>query len=59
MLAVGPTGLIVVPVVALLVFGPRKLPDPARSLGGGMREFKNSVTGADSDELPYADAPKP
>jgi sec-independent protein translocase protein TatA len=37
--------LIVVLVIALLVFGPKRLPDLGRSLGGGMREFKNSVTG--------------
>jgi sec-independent protein translocase protein TatA len=37
--------LIVVLIVALLVFGPKRLPDLGRSLGGGMREFKNSVTG--------------
>jgi hypothetical protein len=30
-----------------------------RSLRGAMREFKNSVIGADSDELPYAGAPRP
>ena len=42
---IGPMELIVVLIVALLVFGPKKLPDLGRSLGGGMREFKNSVTG--------------
>ena len=54
--------LIVVLVIALLVFGPKKLPDLGRSLGGGMREFKNSITahgdGRDRDELPAADAAK-
>ncbi|HEY7454889.1 MAG TPA: twin-arginine translocase TatA/TatE family subunit [Thermoleophilaceae bacterium] len=39
--------LIVVLVIALIVFGPKKLPDLGRSLGGGMREFKDSLTGAD------------
>ena len=42
---VGPMELIVVLVVALIVFGPKKLPELGKSLGGGMREFKNSVTG--------------
>lgn len=56
---IGPMELIVVLVVALLIFGPRKLPDLGRSLGGGMREFKKSVTGADREELPRADEPKP
>jgi sec-independent protein translocase protein TatA len=58
MLGIGPMELIVVLVVALVIFGPKKLPDLGRSLGGGMREFKNSVTGADSEELPRGDAPK-
>jgi sec-independent protein translocase protein TatA len=48
--------LIVVLVIALIVFGPKKLPDLGRSLGGGMREFKNSITGGgDRDELPAPD----
>ena len=58
MFGIGPTELIVVLVVALLVFGPKRLPDIGRSLGSGMREFKESVTGADRDELPNADVPE-
>ncbi len=42
--------LIVVLVIALIVFGPKKLPDLGRSLGGGMREFKDSVTGKSKDQ---------
>ena len=41
---IGPMELIVVLVIALVVFGPKKLPDLGRSLGSGMREFKNSIT---------------
>jgi sec-independent protein translocase protein TatA len=53
---IGPMELIVVLVIALIVFGPKKLPDLGRSLGSGMREFKHSVTGAgDREELPAAD----
>jgi sec-independent protein translocase protein TatA len=56
---IGPMELIVVLVIALLVFGPKKLPDLGRSIGGGMREFKNSVTGAgdndEREELPAAE----
>jgi sec-independent protein translocase protein TatA len=51
---VGPVELIILVVVLLLVFGSRKLPEIGRSLGGGMREFKNSVTG--KDEQPSIDA---
>ena len=44
---IGITGLIVILIVALLVFGPKRLPEIGRSLGRGMREFKDSVTGQD------------
>ena len=49
---IGPTEIIIVLVVVLLIFGPKRLPDLGRSLGGGMREFKDSITGKDKDELP-------
>jgi sec-independent protein translocase protein TatA len=47
---VGITGLIVILIVALLVFGPKRLPEIGRSLGKGMREFKDSITGSSHDE---------
>ena len=52
--SIGPMELIVVLVLALLVFGPKRLPDAGRSLGRGMREFKESITGRDEPavELP-------
>jgi sec-independent protein translocase protein TatA len=50
MMGIGPMELIVVLVVALVIFGPKRLPDLGRSLGGGMREFKNSVTGSDQGD---------
>jgi sec-independent protein translocase protein TatA len=40
----------IVLVIALLVFGPKRLPELGRSLGHGMREFKDSITGSGSDE---------
>jgi sec-independent protein translocase protein TatA len=57
MFGIGPSELIVVLVVVLLIFGPKRLPDLGRSLGRGMREFKESVTGADRDGLANADVP--
>lgn len=46
---IGPLEIVIVLVVVLLIFGPKRLPDLGRSLGSGMREFKDSVTGKDSD----------
>ena len=43
----GPTELIIVLVIVLLIFGPKRLPGLGRSLGSGMREFKDSITGKD------------
>ena len=54
---IGIAGLIVILIVALLVFGPKRLPEIGRSLGKGMREFKDSITGADDKpELPQHSA---
>jgi sec-independent protein translocase protein TatA len=47
---VGIAGLIVILIVALLIFGPKRLPEIGRSLGKGMREFKDSITGDSSEE---------
>jgi sec-independent protein translocase protein TatA len=41
--------LIVLLLVLLLIFGPKRLPEMGRSLGKGMREFKDSVTGKDNE----------
>ena len=40
----------IVLVIALLVFGPKRLPELGSSLGRGMREFKDSITGNDEDD---------
>jgi len=48
---VGPLEILLVLIVVLVVFGPKKLPDLGHSLGKGIREFKGSVTG-ENDEPP-------
>ena len=48
----GPTELIVILVVALVIFGPKKLPELGKSLGGGMKSFKDSVSGNDAADEP-------
>lgn len=50
---VGPMELAIVLIIALIVLGPKRLPEVGRSLGKGMREFKDSVagiTGQDEDD---------
>ena len=47
---VGGPELIIILVIALLVLGPKKLPEVGRSVGKGMREFKESLSGNDSDD---------
>jgi sec-independent protein translocase protein TatA len=61
---IGPLELVVILVVVLLLFGAKRLPELGKSLGSGMREFKDSVTGKDSDdkaptELEAGDPPQP
>jgi sec-independent protein translocase protein TatA len=46
---IGPLELIIVLVIVLVIFGPKRLPGLGRSLGRGLREFKDSVTGKDRD----------
>ena len=47
---IGPTELIIVLVIVLLIFGPKRLPSLGRQLGSGMREFKDSITGRGSSD---------
>ena len=44
------TDLIIVLVIILLIFGPKRLPGLGKQLGQGMREFKESITGQSKDE---------
>jgi len=55
--APGPLEMMVILVVALLVLGPQRLPEVARSVGKGMRELKDSLAGiGDDDRDDYAEA---
>jgi sec-independent protein translocase protein TatA len=57
---IGPMELLVVLVIALVVLGPKKLPEVGRAIGNGMREFRDSIAGNrhddedDDDELAVA-----
>jgi sec-independent protein translocase protein TatA len=61
---IGVPELLIVLVIALIVLGPKKLPEVGRSLGKGMREFKDSISGMtdhddDVDEQTGLPAPEP
>ena len=47
---IGPLEIIVVLIIALIVFGPKRLPELGSSLGRGIREFRSTVTGDKSDD---------
>jgi sec-independent protein translocase protein TatA len=52
--SIGFPELLVILVIALIVLGPKKLPEAGRAMGKGMREFKDSLSGVndDNDERP-------
>lgn len=56
---IGPLEIIIVLIIALIVFGPKRLPELGSSLGRGIREFRNTVTGDkshDDDDEPEVKA---
>jgi sec-independent protein translocase protein TatA len=53
--APGPLELLVILAVALIVLGPARLPEAARSVGRGMRELKESLQNDPDEDDPYAD----
>lgn len=53
---IGPLEIAIVLIIALLVFGPKRLPELGKSLGKGIREFKGSITGEHDDEKPDEEA---
>ena len=48
---IGPMEIAIVLIIALIVFGPSKLPELGKSAGKGFREFKDSVTGRDDEPV--------
>ena len=47
---IGPMEVVLVLVIALIILGPKKLPEAGRSIGKGMREFKDSIQGVTKDD---------
>ncbi len=62
MFGIGWQELIIIAIVALLIVGPKKLPDLAKTLGKGFRDFKNATEGVTEDlkdALKEDEKPKP
>jgi len=53
---VGPMEIAIVLIIALVVFGPKRLPELGKSLGKGIREFKGTINGEGKQEAIEADA---
>jgi sec-independent protein translocase protein TatA len=47
---VGPLELAIVLIIALVIFGPKRLPELGRSMGRGIREFRSSISGKGDDD---------
>ncbi|MBY0370937.1 twin-arginine translocase TatA/TatE family subunit [bacterium] len=62
MFGLGPAEIVVIGVVALLVFGPKRLPELARGMGKGIRDFKRALEGGSEEETsalrPPTETPK-
>ncbi|UJF27440.1 twin-arginine translocase TatA/TatE family subunit [Planococcus sp. 107-1] len=49
-MAPGPVSLIIIAIVALIIFGPKKLPEFGKAFGSSLREFKNATKGLTDDD---------
>ncbi len=55
-MAVGPTQILIIAIVVLVLFGASRLPQLGKNLGSGIRNFKDGLTGEGDDDGPQADA---
>ncbi len=59
MFDISPIQILIVLVIALLVFGPKRLPEMGKSIGRGIREFKGAMLDDDADRAPAPRTPAP
>ncbi len=55
--SIGLPEILIVAVIALLILGPKRLPDAGRSLGKGLREFKGAIAGMTGDDEDEKETP--
>ncbi|OUN00913.1 MAG: preprotein translocase subunit TatA [Firmicutes bacterium ZCTH02-B6] len=56
MFGIGATELVIILVLALIIFGPGKLPEVGKAIGKGIREFKKATSSLDEDDQKPASA---
>jgi len=56
---VGPTELLLIVLIIVIIFGARRLPELGKSLGAGIKNFKKSVTSSEEDEEKTAENHEP
>jgi sec-independent protein translocase protein TatA len=54
---IGPLEIVVVLVIALVVFGPKRLPELGKSMGRGIREFRSTISAKDDEPKPELESP--
>jgi sec-independent protein translocase protein TatA len=54
---IGPLEIVVVLIIALVVFGPKRLPELGKSMGRGIREFRSTISGKDEESKPELESP--
>lgn len=58
MFDIGPPELILILIIVLMVFGPRKLPEIGKAIGDGIRQFKHSLEPGDDSPTPSGNDPQ-
>jgi sec-independent protein translocase protein TatA len=53
---IGPLEIVVVLIIALVVFGPKRLPELGKSMGRGIREFRSTISGNDEEPKPQLES---
>jgi sec-independent protein translocase protein TatA len=56
---IGPTELLLILLIVVIIFGARRLPELGKSLGEGIKNFRKSISGKDKDEGSNSEKPQP